>query len=163
MTRPTLHLLAGTIASGKSTLADKLSESEDCILIREDEWLSRLFGDQMHTVADYVSCSAKLRAAIGPHVVTLLRAGLSVVLDFPANTPQFRAWMKGLFEEAGSAHILHVLETPKEICKARLARRNASGSHEFQVSEAQFDQISKHYHRPQADEGFDMVVHHPER
>jgi len=41
----------------------------------------------MQTVADYARYLRRLRDAMGPHIQVLLKAGLSVVLDFPANTP----------------------------------------------------------------------------
>jgi predicted kinase len=79
-------MLCGKIAAGKSTLADRLAEAPATVLIREDHWNACLFKDKMRTVEDYVRCSRRLRAAMGPHVVALLKAGLSVVLDFQANT-----------------------------------------------------------------------------
>jgi predicted kinase len=98
----TLHLLCGKIAAGKSTLTAELGSVPHTIVISEDEWLSRLYPDEMTTVGDYVRCSARLREAMGPHVTRLLNAGVSVVLDFPANTLANRAWMRSIFETAGS-------------------------------------------------------------
>lgn len=157
----TLHMLCGKIASGKSTLADKLGASEGTVLISEDAWLGSLFGDQMSTIADYVRNSAKLRAAMGPHIVALLKAGVSVVLDFPANTLETRAWMRGLVEEAQAPHQLHVLDAPDEICLARLRDRNAKGDHPFVVTDAQFHRVFAYYVAPSPEEGFDLVRHTP--
>lgn len=155
----TLHLICGKIAAGKSTLARSLAETPGTILIREDFWLSELYGDQMQTVADYVTFSAKLRTALEPHIVDLLKSGLSVVLDFPANTVEYRRWMRCLFETAGCAHQLHLLDVSDEICKDRLRKRNASGDHEFQVSEEQFDRVSRHFQPPSEAEGFRVRLH----
>jgi hypothetical protein len=47
---------------------------------------------------------------MGPHVVDILRQGLSVVLDVPANTVSYRAWMRLLITQADVAHELHVLD-----------------------------------------------------
>ncbi|MBP2497615.1 putative kinase [Methylobacterium sp. PvP062] len=56
--------------------------------------------------------------------MALLRLGLSVVLDFPANTVASRARMRTLFEAAGVAHRLHV-----PTCPTRSARpASASGT-----------------------------------
>ncbi|WP_439521227.1 AAA family ATPase [Marivita sp.] len=41
-TTPTLHLLCGKIASGKSTLTVQLSRTAGTIVIAEDEWLNGL-------------------------------------------------------------------------------------------------------------------------
>lgn len=88
---PTLYLLCGKIAAGKSTLARRLAARPATLLISEDHWTSNLFPDELRTIDDYARLSARLRAAMGPHVVDVLRLGLSIVLDFPANTVRTRA------------------------------------------------------------------------
>lgn len=155
-----LHLLCGLPASGKSTLAHRLAEVPGTVILHEDEWLAALYGDQMVTVADYARCAARLRRAIGPHVVSLLQADVSVVLDFPANTPAFRAWMRELIDLSGARHRMHVLEASDDLCWQRMQSRNARGDHPFQVTRAQFDEIARHVSLPSADEGF-TVIRHP--
>lgn len=159
MSTPTLHLLCGKMAAGKSTLAARLAAAPATVLIAEDDWLGALFADQMTTGADYVRCSAKLRAAMGPHVRGLLGAGVSVVLDFPANTRDTRAWMKDLLTGTGAAHLLHVLSPPDAVCIARLHARNADGNHPFAATEAQFHQFARHFAPPTEDEGFDLKIY----
>jgi hypothetical protein len=46
-----------------------------------------------------------------------LREGLSVVLDFPANTVKWRSWMRSLIDQAHVAHELHFLDVSDAICK----------------------------------------------
>ncbi|WP_343067820.1 ATP-binding protein [Sulfitobacter aestuariivivens] len=152
-------MLCGKPASGKSTLTSKLSRVPGTVLISEDVWLSGLYSDQMHTVADYVQYARKLRAIMGPHVGGLLQAGVSVVLDFPANTVETRKWMHGILQQTDAANKLHVLDVPDEVCLERLQARNKSGKHPFSVTEDQFRQIVRHYAPPTADEGFDIVLH----
>jgi predicted kinase len=158
----TLHMLCGKIAAGKSSLAAQLGAAPLTVIASEDHWLLHLFGSDMATVEDYVRCAAKLRAAMGPHVVALLKAGMSVVLDYPANTLASRAWMKGIADEAGVGHQLHWLDVPDEVCKARMRARNAAGAHEFAPSDEQFDQITACFVPPSAAEGLEIVVHRPE-
>lgn len=157
---PTLHMLCGKVASGKSSLAAELARGESCVLIAEDDWLATLFADQMSSLGDYVRASAKLRTIMGPHVAELLNAGLSVVLDFPANTVNTRDWMRGILDQSQASHLLHVLDVPDEVCLQRLQARNAQGDHPFSATEAQFNQLSKHYEPPSSREGFE-IVHHP--
>ncbi|MEM8555487.1 MAG: ATP-binding protein [Pseudomonadota bacterium] len=157
--RPTLHMVYGNIAAGKSTLTAQLGQADNTVVIAEDTWLSALFGDQMHSVQDYVRCSTKLRTVMGSHVKDLLQASISVVLDFPANTPDARAWMRSIFEDAEADHVLHVLDVPDEVCLDRLRARNAQGTHPFSVTEAQFRQISKHITRPAVEEAFTIQLH----
>ncbi len=154
---PTLHLVCGKIASGKSTLTSRLAQAPQTVRISEDSLLAQLYPGQIASLADYVACAARLRAAIAPLALQLLRAGVSVVLDFPANTPASRAWMRELFQQAGTPHVLHYLDVTDEECKARLRQRNASGLHPFSTSDAQFDEITRHFVRPSEAEGFHIV------
>lgn len=154
-----LHLLCGKIAAGKSTLARRLASAPGTVLIAEDHWLSRLYPGELATLDDYVRLSGRLREAMGPHVEALLRAGLSVVLDFPANTPRSRALMRGIVERSGASHVLHYLDVPDEICKERLRRRNEAGGHEFAPSEEDFDAFTRHFVPPAPEEGFNVIVH----
>lgn len=156
---PILHLICGKAASGKSTLCAELGAHNKTIVISEDVWLSALFGDQMETLKDYQHFAVKLREVVGPHVVALLQSGLSVVMDFPANTVESRAWMRGLFEIAGTAHQLHVLDTPDEVCLARLKARNEAGDHPFAATEEQFRQLLRHYAPPTSEENFEVIIH----
>lgn len=158
---PTLYLLCGKIAAGKSTLARHLAARPLALLISEDHWTSNLFADDLKTIDDYGRFSARLRAAMGPHIVDILRRGLSVVLDFPANTVSNRNWMRSLITEANVAHELHLLDVPDTVCRRRLQERNAGGEHPFQVSDAEYDLFTSHFVPPRPDEGFNVVVHRP--
>jgi predicted kinase len=156
---PTLYLLCGKIAAGKSTLARRLATRPATLLISEDHWTSNLFADDLKTIEDYGRYSARLRAAIGPHIVDILRQGLSVVLDFPANTLRNRDWIRWLIAQADVAHELHHLDIPDTICRQRLRQRNAGGAHPFQVSDAEYDQFTNYFVAPGPGEGFNVVVH----
>jgi predicted kinase len=156
---PTLHLVCGKIAAGKSTLVNELGQLPGTVVVREDHWLARLYPGEQNSLADYVRNSARLRSAMATHLVDLLRCGLSIVLDFPANTPSSRAWMRTLFEGAGCAHRLHYLDVADEVCKARLRRRNESGEHEFTVSDEDFDRFTAHFVPPTAEEAFEVILH----
>ena len=153
----TLHMLCGKIAAGKSTLSAKLGEAEKTIIISEDRWIEQLHGPELKTLADYFERCERLRATLGPHVVGLLRAGVSVVLDFHANTVASRRWMRALFEEAAAAHQLHFLDTPDEVCRARMHARKAAGGDG--LSDAEFDHVTSFFVGPDESEGFNVIRH----
>jgi hypothetical protein len=69
----TLYLICGKIAAGKSTLARRLAERPATLLIGIDHWMSNLFPTENRTIKDFTRLSARLRAAIGPHVVDILK------------------------------------------------------------------------------------------
>ncbi|WP_430390472.1 AAA family ATPase [Dyella sp. 20L07] len=154
---PMLHLVCGKIASGKSTLTKKIAARPKMVLISEDVWLSKLYADEIHTLGDYVRRSGQLRHALAPHVESLLLAGLSVVLDFPANTLSNRRWMKDIIDSAGVAHELHYLDISDEVCKTRLRNRNVAGSHPYAPTDAQFDEITRFFVPPSLAEGFHII------
>jgi predicted kinase len=156
---PTLHLVCGKAASGKSTLTAQLGSQPGHVVISEDDWLAELFSDELHSIADYARCALKLQEIMGPHVAALLNAGVSVVLDFQANTIARRNWMRQIIEATQADHKLHYLDVPDAVCLERLRDRNASGEHPFAVSESQFIQLSRYFVAPTPDEGFDLVVH----
>jgi hypothetical protein len=99
------------------------------------------------TLQDYMRCSSRLDTVMSAHVEALLRAGLSVVLDFPANTVDTRNWMKAIFVRAPDAER-----------KRRLRLRNASGEHEFSPTAADFDEFTRYFVPPAPEEGFNVVT-----
>ena len=156
----TLYLLCGKMAAGKSTLSRKLTEESGAILLVQDEWLGHLFPDEIVDVPAFARFSARLRAALAGHICALLSRGISVVLDFPGNTPAQRAWFRELFERANADHELHFIDAPDELCKAQLRERSRDlpeGS--AWTSEAEFDAITKFFQPPTAAEGFNVIRH----
>jgi predicted kinase len=148
--RPTtLYLLCGKIAAGKSTQARQLASRAGTLLIDMDHWMSILFPVENRTIEDFTRLSARLREAMEPHVIDILREGLSVVLDFPANTVKWRSWMRSLIDEAHVAHELHFLDE----------QRNVSSDHPYQVDERTFDLFTNYFTPPTSDEGFNVIVH----
>jgi len=159
MRAPTLHLMCGKIASGKSTLAQLLAEEQRALVLSEDQWLSRLYPEQIKSVADYLRCARQIRGVLGPLVIDVLSAGVSVVLDFPANTVADRQWLRGLADTAKVPHCLHYLAVDDDTCRARLHARNALAEHEFAASDAEFDLISSYFQVPEVGEGLEIVMH----
>lgn len=164
MAAATLHFLCGKAGAGKSTVAKRLAREHEGVLISEDVWLVRLYGQEMKTFEDYQRYAQRLKTVVGPLAIDLLASGRSVVLDFPANTRTSRAWFRSVFEQAGVPHVLHLLDTPEQTCLARIAERNVArpeGSHH--LTEEQFVQISSHFQPPAQDEGFFVRRYSPQR
>src|SRR5262245_29623916 len=157
--RAVLHVMCGKIASGKSTFASQLGETPGTVLLSEDHMLARLYPGEIKTLDDYARCARRLREAVGRHIAGMLRGGIDVVLDFQANTPSARAWARQLFEAGNADHQLHYLRATDALCKQRLAQRNASGAHEYQVSDADFDLFNSHFVECAPAEKFNVIVH----
>jgi hypothetical protein len=63
------------MSTGKTTVAARLAQEHGAILISEDTWLMRLFGDQMKTLDDYIRFSQQLKTVVGQLVVDLRPEG----------------------------------------------------------------------------------------
>lgn len=160
-TTPTLHFMCGKAGAGKSTLAQRLANEHHAILLCEDVWMARLYPDEVVSFDDYVRYSRRIKHVVGPLVIALLRQQ-SVVLDFPANTVDTRAWFRSIFEKAAVPHVLHHVESPDQVCLAQIAKRNAErpeGSHV--VSEEMFHHITSLFQPPDLAEGFNVCTHAP--
>jgi predicted kinase len=155
-----LLFLCGKMASGKSTLARNLAARENAMLFVQDEWSEMLYPNAIINVATYLEYSARINRVVAPYVVDLLSRGVSVVLDFPGNTRNQRAWFREIVERAGAAHELHFVDTADAICRAQLEARSAHLPPGTPwTSDADFDLISSHFRAPAEDEGFTIVVH----
>ena len=157
---PTLHFMCGKAGAGKTTVANGLAQERAAILISEDIWMMRLFGDQMKTFDDYIHFSRKLKTVVGPLATQLLKSGNHVVLDFQANTKAGRRFFRSIFEQADAAHVLHFVQTSDQLCLERIAKRNIEqpeGSHH--LTEEVFALVSSYFEAPEAVEGFNINVH----
>jgi len=152
-----LHLMCGKAASGKSTLTQELAAAAMCVVVSEDAWLSQLYPGEIRTLEDYIRCTGRVRQLLSTYIPQLLRAGISVILDFPLNTINSRAWARTLAEGIDADLVLHYLDVSDEVCKKRLKLRNASGEHPFNTNEEEFDQITRYFVPPAQDEGFKIV------
>lgn len=158
----TLHFICGKAGAGKTTLARKLGHELPAVVICEDEWLSQL-SDPITSLDDYVKASRRLRSALAPHVVELLRLGNHVVFDLGANNiPRGRAWVRSIFEAAGADHRLHYLPVDDATCLERVRQRNESqpaGVFFGIVADALVREVNTHFTPPAPEEGFQVVTY----
>lgn len=156
--KTTLHFLCGKMASGKSTLAKILAEKHNAILIVEDEWLSELYPDEITNIPEYLQYSSRLQNLLSNHIKSLLSSGVSVVLDFPANTENQRNWFRSIFEQSNTLHVLHFVDKNDVKCKQQLKMRskNMPEGSAF-TTEAEFDAINKYFQAPLEAEGFNII------
>ena len=158
--RAKLILMCGKMAAGKSTLAKTLAEREHAVRLVEDEFLERLYPGEIREISDYIRCSVRIRLALGPHIGELVSRGISVVLDFAANTRRQRAWCRQLIDATGAGHELHFIDASDEVCKRQLRERSREmpeGS--AWTSDAEFDAITAYFEPPSADEQFNVIRH----
>jgi predicted kinase len=155
-----LFFLCGKMAAGKSTLARELAKREDAILLVQDEFLDHLYPNEITDIPTFVKCSSQLRHALEPHVRALLSKGISVVLDFPANTKVQRAWFREIFEGTNAGHELHFVDASDALCKSQLKDRSKNLPPDAPwTTDAEFDAITVYFQPPSEEEGFNVVRH----
>ena len=155
-----LIFFCGKMAAGKSTLAKQVAKREDAVLLVQDEWLDTLFPGLVVNVASYLEYAGRVNKIVAPHVAAILSKGVSVALDFPANTRNQRAWFRRILDESGAEHELHFVNTPDAVCKAQLKARSAHLPPGTKwTTEEDFELIASHFLAPALDEGFNVIVH----
>lgn len=155
-----LLFFCGMMAAGKSTLAMQLAERENAVLLTQDGMLETLFPGLVVNVASYLEYAGRINRMVAPQVEAILSKGVNVVLDFPANTRNQRAWFRVIIEKSGVAHELHFVNTPAAVCKAQLRARSAHLPPGTKwTTEQDFELIASHFLPPAADEGFNIIVH----
>ncbi|HEX8169421.1 MAG TPA: ATP-binding protein [Thermoanaerobaculia bacterium] len=160
MEKGKLLFFCGKMAAGKSTLARKLAVDEDAVLLVEDEFLERLYPNEITDLAAYAKYSSRIRNALAPHIRSLLARGVAVVLDFPANNRRQRQWFRQLIDDAGAPHELHFIDAPDDVCLRQLQRRSESlPAGQQWTSEVEFHAVTAYFEPPNDDEGFDVVRH----
>lgn len=156
----TLYFFSGKMAAGKSTLARDLALRHNAMLFVQDQWLDTLFPNAVINVATYLEYSGRINKMLAPYIVDLLARGIAVVVDFPGNTRNQRAWFKDIIDKSGADHELHFLDTPDDICKAQLRARSAHLPPGTKwTTDEDFELISSHFRAPADDEGFNVIRH----
>ena len=158
--RARLLFVCGKMAAGKSTLSRELASRENAVLLVQDEFLERLFPGEIVDIPSFVKYSSRLRDALTPHIRSLLSRGISVMLDFPGNTGNQRAWFRDLFESADAEHELHFIDASNDLCKRQLEERSRGHpAGRSWTTDAEFDAITAHFEPPSVEEGFNVIRH----
>lgn len=155
----TLYFLIGKMGAGKSTYSTKLSADLAAVLISEDEWLNKLYPNEINDFDDFLVRHAKLLNLLGPHVQQILKAGSSVVLDFPANTVKDRQRYLNIANEIDAPHKAIYLNVSNELCLAQIAKRRLGQPErvKFDTPEV-FEMVTQYFEEPDESEGIVIQV-----
>jgi hypothetical protein len=77
-------------------------------------------------------------------------------------TRRDRQWVRSLFEAADAAHVLHYILADDSTCMARVRQRNErkpEGVFFGVVTEAQVEEVNRHFSPPSTEEGFNLVTY----
>ena len=145
---PTLILMVGLPAAGKTTLAKELAASHQALRLTPDHWMIPLFGDSMAEGKRWVLEGRLISVAL-----QALRLGISVVLDYGLWGRDERSALRWLARAVGAACQVVYLPVDKDVQLARIAHRQETTPHQtFPMSEADLDAWRPQFQVPDAAE-----------
>ena len=153
MDKGMLIFFCGKMGAGKSTLAKKLAYENDAILISEDDLLLKLYAGKVKSVNDYKYYADTLKPVISEMSQQILKKGVNVVLDFPANTESQRKWLLSISDEANSEHTCYFVDRSDDVCIKQILKRGNPNTDTIEM----FDTITKYFTEPSKSENINTV------
>jgi len=147
MNNGSLIFFCGKMGAGKSTLAKRLAEDKGAVLISEDDLLSKLYTGKIKSVKDYKLYSDKLKPVVSDTVQQILKRGVTVVLDFPANTE------RQISDGVHSEHTCYFVDRNDEVCIKQLLKRGNPNTDTVEM----FHAITQYFTEPSNSENINTV------
>jgi predicted kinase len=124
---PIVHLIEGPVGAGKSTYALALAARTGGVHIALDAWFATLFSPD-RPAADvlpwYVARKERVLALIWTHSQALLAAGVDVILELGLIQREPRMDFCRGVQAGGFELVMHELDAPRELRRARVQQRN---------------------------------------
>lgn len=118
MTQPRLYLVCGLPGAGKTTRVRQIVREVNAVALCVDDWVQ----DLGKSLVNY-EFRWKLQAVLLRHAATLLRHGLSVVIEFGSWQRAEREAIRQVAVREGAAAELHFVHAPLEELAARIRKR----------------------------------------
>jgi predicted kinase len=143
-TPPTLYVMVGLPASGKSTRAKQIEEEHQALRLTPDEWMIPLFGHH-----DAGGQRDVLEGRFVWLALRTLRKGIDVVLDFGVWSKDERTALRVLAAEAGASCELVYLEIDEdEQRRRRDGRASSDGDTTFYISDQDLAEYRPQFQPP---------------
>lgn len=157
-----LVLFCGKMGPGRTRLSKAIASETRAVLVSEDEWLAAHYPGLIKSFDDYLEYSTLIRPFLKHHVQRILAAGVTVVLDYPANTARQKKWLVGLSNEIGCEHELIYLNVSDEACLEHLAlRREEQPERALFDTEEVFHEVTGYFEAPGENEGINIIEQTP--
>jgi predicted kinase len=148
-----VHLVVGSTASGKSTFARELAQSQGAVRFSIDEWMIRLFGPDRPEGAGYDFYAPRIERCseqIWTLVSELVRVGAPSVLEIGLTQRAARSAAYERVARAGLRLKLYALEAPAELRWQRVEARNQGRAATFsmEVTREMFDFVEQMWEPP---------------
>lgn len=154
----TLYFFTGKMGAGKSTKAKQYESNFNAVLLSEDEWLSKLYPNQINTFDDYLNYAQQIKPLLKMHIQRILTTNTNVVMDFPGNTKEQRNWLLNIANEINADHQLIYLNISDEHCLQQISKRRLEFPERatFDTPET-FEYVSSFFEEPHVSEGLNIL------
>jgi predicted kinase len=134
----TAHLICGYIGVGKTTLAEKLENSENAVRFTQDEWMSKIFGNYPDE-ATFTENYEKINSLMNTIWPKFLARGVDVILDLNYWTRTSRDEARNVVAALHAKAILYFVNCPLPLAWSRIEKRNLALHDGVFVSQKIFD------------------------
>lgn len=156
---PTIHLMCGLVAAGKTTLARQLAGTLPAVRLSRDEWMLRLYGGR-YDDPTYVERLGPCTELLWDFALQIVTAGSSVVLDWNFWSRTRRAEARRRAQAAGVRLRLHWLDLPVEVAVERAgARLRQQPPDAHRIDEGSVRHFATIFEAPTIDEGIVIDLH----
>jgi predicted kinase len=154
----TVYLICGFIGAGKTTFAKKLEAQTGAVRITKDEWLIQMVGNDP-TIDGYEAFDGRMCGLSRDVAFRLAAKGIDVIIDEGFWFREDRDTMRRRAEDAGAQAVVYYLDTPMEMIRERVARRNLNPARDsFTISEELLDFYLQFWQPPGDDETFVLAT-----
>ncbi len=153
----TAHIVCGQVCSGKTTFAQKLENENSAIRITPDEWMLKLYPDQLSN-DEFDSFFYRCCEVAWDTSVKIFGQGIDVVLDFGFWKKDDRTAYKEKLRILGVQYKLYYIMCDNDIIRQRLHLRNQNlpfGT--FLINDEMFDYFSPQFEAPQDEENYILI------
>lgn len=145
-----MHLMVGLPGVGKTTLAREMEQANGALRLTPDEWMAPLFGLLWTGFGRKRDVLEGRLVWVGHQV---LRAGVSVILDFGCWSPDERYALRAIANLAGADFELHYLALPEDERRRRaMARWHEAPEATFEMTYEDHDRFRTLFSPPTTEE-----------
>ena len=156
--KATAYVVCGFIGAGKTTFARKLEKETGAIRITKDEWITKIFGNNITLDKNFAEYDERLTELAKDIAFKILKSGGDVIIDEGFWAKSQRDDIKKKILNIGAKPILYYVKYPVDKMRERVVNRSKNPSIDsFEISGEMFDSYIKYWQPPEEDEEFILV------
>jgi len=147
-------LICGKLCAGKSHYARRIQEREHAVILSCDEIMFDLFDGELGEKHD--DMSVRIQRYFLKKAAETVNAGANVILEWGFWTIKARRDVRAFFAESGIQAEMHYIDTPDDVWRSQIARRNEAvrmgQNHSYIVDEGLMHKFESLFEAPLSEE-----------